>query len=211
MLSYQHEQKKRDQELSSLHLRLSKLTTDTTQTKFLLLNPSITSPPTRTNTNKRSPTPLSNTSNEFQHLESEITLLKTALEESELVREELRGENKELRSFVGELGEWVEKLLYEEKELDLTGNSNEEEEEGEMDQDKREAIELLLKLRESVNEDGSDQVRPLLPSSLALLSLLAQLGLFCRFSSHSRSLLLTSPYPPNSSYLNYIRNSMPSA
>ena len=129
------------------------------------------------------------------------------------MREELRGENKELRSFVGELGEWVEKLLYEEKELDLlsTSSNEEKEEEGEMDQDKREAIELLLKLRESVNEDGSDQVRPLLPSSLALLSLLAQLGLFCRFSSHSRSLLLTSPYPPNSSYLNYIRNSMPSA
>ena len=141
------------------------------------------------------------------------------MEESELVREELRGENRELRSFVGELGEWVEKLLYEEKELDLlsTSSNEEKEEEGEMDQDKREAIELLLKLRDSVNEDGSDQVRP--SSSSSFFSFLfptffffAQLGPFFVASfSHSQSLLLTSPYPPNSSYLNYIRNSMPSA
>ncbi|GAA5840083.1 hypothetical protein JCM5353_008110 [Sporobolomyces roseus] len=179
-----HDQKKRDQELTSLHSRLSKLTTDSTQPKFKLLNPSTTSSPT--NGQRRSPISTPTASNEFGQLEAELRLVKSAMEELEVVREELSRENRELRGFVGELGEWVEKLLCEgEKGLNLLQDTSDEDvqqgEEDEMDRDKREAIELLKKLKNSsdesndqTNEDTSFSI-PTPHLSLPASSLLPQL------------------------------------
>lgn len=173
----QHDQKKRDQELTSLHSRLSKLTTDSTQTKFKLLNPSTTSSPT--NGQRRSPISTPTASNEFGQLEAELRLVKSAMEELEVVREELSRENRELRGFVGELGEWVEKLLCEgEKGLNLLQDTSDEDvqqgEEDEMDRDKREAIELLKKLKNSSDEsnDQTNEDTVSFPFSFSFLLLL---------------------------------------
>lgn len=157
----QHDQKKRDQELTSLHLRLSKLTTDSTQTKFKLLNPSTTSSSPTNGQRQKSPISTPTASNDFQQLSAELRLIKSAMEELENVREELSRENRELRGFVGELGEWVEKLLCEgEKSLNSLFEDTSEEGQGgeeEMDQDKREAIELLKKLKNSSVDESNDQ------------------------------------------------------
>jgi len=101
------------------------------------------------------------------------------MEELEVVREELSRENRELRGFVGELGEWVEKLLCEgEKGLNLLQDTSDEDvqqgEEDEMDRDKREAIELLKKLKNSSDEsnDQTNEDTVSFPFSFSFLLLL---------------------------------------
>ena len=81
--------------MTSTMTRFQKLTSDPSQTKFLILNPS--SFPS----NKSSTPPAQNGENVF---------LEEALRECENEKVELRNENVEWRTFVGELEEWVERI-----------------------------------------------------------------------------------------------------
>jgi hypothetical protein len=86
--------------------------------------------------------------------------VKSSLIELDQTRKSLDSDNVELRTFLGELGDWVERLLEEERELYSTGTSQadgeEEEEEEIVDPDREEA----RKLMERLNQSEQDHVCP---------------------------------------------------
>ncbi|GAA6027688.1 hypothetical protein JCM8097_007983 [Rhodosporidiobolus ruineniae] len=141
-----HDQKRREAEVTSLHQRLQKLTTssDSAFTRFTILNqstaagsPSGSSPLSATfggrtsrlsSTSGRSATPPAASSSAVAAtaaLESELHLLNSSLSESLAARQHLEGENRALREFVGEVGEWADGVV----EMDefRTGVAGEEE------------------------------------------------------------------------------------
>ncbi|GAA5830826.1 hypothetical protein JCM11251_001089 [Rhodosporidiobolus azoricus] len=121
-----HDQKRREAETTALHQRLQKATTstDSSFTRFVVLNPqagsiSASSPLSATfggrtsrlssgSSNARSPT---STASSSPALEAEIDLLSSALSECQSARSHLETENRQLREFVGEVGEWAEGVV----------------------------------------------------------------------------------------------------
>ena len=95
--------------------RLQRLTSDPTQSKFVVLNPaaltSLTTSSARPSkssmSSSRSPTPISNNS----ATEAEVTFLQEALDVCEAERRRFESENEDLRGLVGEVGEWTEGML----------------------------------------------------------------------------------------------------
>lgn len=107
-------------------------------------------------------------------LNSEIELLKSSLQELDQTRLELGRENLEIREFLGDLGDWIERLLEEERLtlIDLRGELQEGEtylgeEEEEEDPERKEAR-LLLKRLKSQEQTQLEQVN--LPFSLPSVS-----------------------------------------
>ncbi|KAJ8294914.1 hypothetical protein OF846_001983 [Rhodotorula toruloides] len=133
----QHESKRREAEVQSLHQRLQKLTTapassasDSAFTRFVVLNGaasgSSSSPLTTTFGGRasrlpaRSPTPTSAASSTAAAaLEAELDLLRTTLDDRLSECEHLADENKDLRTFVGEVEEWAEGVLETDEMLKL--------------------------------------------------------------------------------------------
>ncbi|GAA5912441.1 uncharacterized protein JCM6883_005670 [Sporobolomyces salmoneus] len=182
-----HDQKKREQEVTSLHLRLSKLsstpsTSDPTTRLQILNSGSCSSPvssasPTlstlggsrmgtigRRNVSTPPPSAASNESTAL--LQSEIELLKSSLEELESNRVLISNENVEFRQFLGELGDWIERLLEEEPELNLLLSESQSEEadvgggdeEAAVDPEREEARRLFEKLRLAREREQSEQI-----------------------------------------------------
>ncbi|GAA6025337.1 hypothetical protein JCM11491_000684 [Sporobolomyces phaffii] len=166
-----HDQKKREQEVNSLHLRLSKLTSSASDSsRIQILNasslasnlassPSSSASPTFGHTFARSTAavrrtpPSSAPANETAALLSaELDLVKSSLHELESTRRHLDAENVELRGFLGELGDWVERLLEEERALDISTSDPEMDS---VDPDRAEADRLMERLR--IEELGADQ------------------------------------------------------
>ncbi|GAA5873923.1 hypothetical protein JCM1840_000232 [Sporobolomyces johnsonii] len=155
-----HDQKRRESEVTALHARLQKLTSDSSQTRFVVLNspllpssssPSAASPPgpfsrSRLPASTRSPTPSSSSD---PALLAELDLLRAALSELDETRVHLQGENTELRRFVGDVGEWVDGVLELEGLLEVDGSEGDE-----GGDEAREAREMLLRGRGS---DGGDE------------------------------------------------------
>lgn len=133
----QHDVKRREAEVQSLHQRLQKLTTapassasDSAFTRFVVLNGatsgSSSSPLTATFGGRasrlpaRSPTPTSaSSSSAAAALEAELDLLRTTLDDRLSECEHLADENKDLRTFVGEVEEWAEGVLETDEMLKL--------------------------------------------------------------------------------------------
>ncbi|BGP55100.1 hypothetical protein JCM8202v2_002695 [Rhodotorula sphaerocarpa] len=129
-----HDQKRREAEVQSLHQRLQKLTTapasnsaDAAYTRFTILNgnasPTTASPRIGGMTSgtvgrsarppassSRAPTP-TNGSAASAAVEAELELVRSALEERMSTCSHLDRENRDLRTFVGEVGEWAEGVL----------------------------------------------------------------------------------------------------
>ncbi|GAA5928069.1 hypothetical protein JCM1841_005897 [Sporobolomyces salmonicolor] len=158
-----HDQKRRESEVAALHARLQKLTSDSPQTRFVVLNSplspssssaSAASPPapfsrSRLPGSTRSPTPSSSSSSSDPALLAESELLRAALSELDETRVYLQSENAELRRFVGDVGEWIEGVLGLEGLLEVDGSD----EDG-TGEEAREAREMLLRGR---GRDGGDE------------------------------------------------------
>ncbi|GAA5885744.1 hypothetical protein JCM6882_007551 [Rhodosporidiobolus microsporus] len=140
-----HDQKRREAEVTALHQRLQKATTstDSSFTRFVVLNPhaganASSSPLSATfggrtsrlssGSSARSPTPSS--SSGAAALEAEVELLSSALSECSTARTHLEGENRQLREFVGEVGEWAEGVVEMEEFAVAKGEEGAEELEG---------------------------------------------------------------------------------
>ncbi|BGP24260.1 afadin/alpha-actinin-binding family protein [Rhodotorula toruloides] len=142
----QHDLKRREAEVQSLHQRLQKLTTaptssasDSAFTRFVVLNgaagTSASSPITATFGGRgsrlpaRSPTATSAPpSSAAAALEAELDLLRTTLDDRLSECEHLADENKDLRTFVGEVEEWAEGVLETDEMLKLRKAGEEGEE-----------------------------------------------------------------------------------
>ncbi|GAA5968811.1 hypothetical protein JCM11641_000740 [Rhodosporidiobolus odoratus] len=124
-----HDQKRRETEVTALHQRLQKLTTSsdsvTVSTRLVVLNSSTaasssSSPLSSTfaasgrlsrlsSASSRSNTPTSSSPSAASvALEAELELLTSALNEATSARTHLQGDNKLLREFISEVGEWAE-------------------------------------------------------------------------------------------------------
>ncbi|GAA5895071.1 hypothetical protein JCM8208_000105 [Rhodotorula glutinis] len=129
-----HDLKRRETEVQSLHQRLQKLTSapsssDTAYTRFVTLNSPSASSPTASPLSAtfgagrasriggRTPTPTSTSAQARTDsptsavLEAELDLVRSSLDECLSARTALEGECADLRSFVGEVGEWAEGML----------------------------------------------------------------------------------------------------
>ncbi|ORY88107.1 hypothetical protein BCR35DRAFT_351231 [Leucosporidium creatinivorum] len=110
-----HDQKRRETEVSATMTRLQRLTSDPTQSKFVVLNPTAVSSLTTSSarpsksslSSSRTPTPVSDSSVD----QAEVTFLQEALDECEAERRRFESENEGLRSLVGEVGEWTDGML----------------------------------------------------------------------------------------------------
>jgi hypothetical protein len=111
--------KRRDTEQLSTLTRLQRLSSDPSQSKFIVLNPISLS-------SSLPPTPASILHSKISS--SEVTLLEESLRESHEGRMECEGENRGLREVLGEVGEWCEGIL------DLRGIGREGLDEDEGDQ-----------------------------------------------------------------------------
>lgn len=129
--------------------RLQKMTSDVTQSKFVVLNASAL--PTSTSNahmsasarpgsrlgSSRAPTPVSPTGSTAA-LESEVVLLQDALDTCDKERLRLEHENNELREVLSDIHEWTTGVKDDLKEINV------EEEEGETGDDANEADEVGL-------------------------------------------------------------------
>ncbi|POY74251.1 hypothetical protein BMF94_2689 [Rhodotorula taiwanensis] len=138
-----HDQKRRESEVQSLHQRLQKLTTapassssEAAFTRFTILNgassPASSSPtsahfggrsaraPARAGASTAAP------SASTAAIEAELELVRSTLDERISVCSHLQQENRELRTFVGEVGEWTDDVL----EFEEMANVRKDREEG---------------------------------------------------------------------------------
>ncbi|GAA5943528.1 uncharacterized protein JCM15063_006444 [Sporobolomyces koalae] len=116
-----HDQKKREQEVTALHLRLSKLTSDPSTSRLQILNASsLASPsnisPTSSNFSRtrRSTPPMTVKKDDASATtlnQAELDLLKTSVQELDETRQHLEHDNLELRTFLGQLNDWIDQIL----------------------------------------------------------------------------------------------------
>ncbi|GAA5990900.1 hypothetical protein JCM10908_000071 [Rhodotorula pacifica] len=138
-----HDQKRRESEVQSLHQRLQKLTTAPTSsssesafTRFTVLNgstsPAVSSPVTANFTATQAGRSSRIASRVPAHpaptsaIEAELDLVRSTLDERISTCSHLERENRELRTFVGEVGEWAEGVL----EIEELANVRKDREEG---------------------------------------------------------------------------------
>lgn len=127
--------------------RLQRLTSDVTQTKFIVLNANAlpapsgntqfaasARPASRLGSSSRAPTPVSPAANGA--LESEVALLQNALDTCDKERSRLEHENNELREVLSDIHEWTTGVKDDLKDVDV------ESEEGEAADDFNEADEV---------------------------------------------------------------------
>ncbi|GAA5849738.1 hypothetical protein JCM8547_000549 [Rhodosporidiobolus lusitaniae] len=142
-----YDQKRREAKVTALHARLQKLTTssESSFTRFVVLNPSASSTTSSSSPfsatfggrtshlssgHNRSSTPSSSspaTTAQISALTAELDLVQAELDECTSVRTHLEGENRALREFVGDVGEWAEGVC----EMEEFGKMREAEEGGE--------------------------------------------------------------------------------
>lgn len=131
--------------------RLQKLTSDVTQTKFVVLNASALPAPTsniqltsssrpgsRLASSSRAPTPVPSLGTSNAALESELALLQDALDTCDKERLRLERENHDLREVLSDIHDWTTTVKEDLKEVDV------EEEEGEAADGTEEADEVSL-------------------------------------------------------------------
>ncbi|GAA5887502.1 hypothetical protein JCM3774_006435, partial [Rhodotorula dairenensis] len=146
---YQHDQKRRESEVQSLHQRLQKLTTapasssgtESAFTRFTILNGAMSSPAasspvtatfTATQTGRSSrvasrvPVNVGVTAAPTSAVEAELELVRSTLDERISTCSHLERENLELRTFVGDVGEWADGVL----EIDELATVRKDREEG---------------------------------------------------------------------------------
>ncbi|GAA6063713.1 hypothetical protein JCM10212_006827 [Sporobolomyces blumeae] len=149
-----HDQKRRETEVSTLHARLQKLTTDSSQTKFVVLNSASTvasgsaattssryspstAPSANGRTTRRVVTPSASSpvtpGGRADELEGELALVQSSLADLEDLRSSLTGDNTTLRTFLSELDDWIDRLVeLPEFDLEQKGMGSDDGEEGEV-------------------------------------------------------------------------------